>query len=147
LNPDGTYQTTTLIVTSTVTGDEEIQKGTFALNGAIIAFTPTEASCAAVGTPGLFSYAFNGTNIELTDTSGTQTTFARTASAAPGPPGLTLVVGCGTPFAPEPMTGSAPTGSDVVGPSVFGSYVSVNSARTVYAEVTLNPDLTYQYTM
>jgi hypothetical protein len=151
LNPDGTYQITILITTSTVTGDEYIQKGTFALNGGTITLTPTEASCPTALIPSSLTYDFDGAALSVTDSSGTKTNYAATSSAVPGPAGLTLVVGCslsqGAPWMPEPMTGSPPTGSPVVQPSVFGNWLITNAAGNVFNELTLNPDGTYQITI
>jgi hypothetical protein len=105
LNSDGTYEYDLLFTTSTQTGDEYVQKGTFVLNGADLVLTPTEASCPGRVPVGTNSYGINGVALSTTDASGTQANYAATTTTALGN-GLTLVVGCSQnngPWMPEPV--------------------------------------------
>jgi hypothetical protein len=142
LNPDGTYQVLTIGYTSTVSADETVEEGTFVLqSGGKIAFTPTEHTCATPLTPSTDTYAVDGGALVLV-VSGNAVWFAR--APVPSTSGLTLVVGCGTPFAPAAMTGSEPVAGDPgSSPSLFGTWVVSNS--TLSLELTLNQDLTYEF--
>jgi len=107
LNPDFTFQFTIVVATSTVTGDEYIQTGTYALNGEAITFTPIEASCPVVTAISTDAYAFNAAALGTVDSSSTATVWTTTTAAIPGPANLTYVLGCspstGAAWTPEPL--------------------------------------------
>ena len=141
LKADGTYQLIVLVSTSTVTADEEVEEGTFVLSGAMISFTPTERSCATALTPSTDDYLVNSAGFALISSSGT-ITFVRSPPLATT--GLTLVVGCGSPFMPVTTTGAAPVpASPGQSPSLYGNWLYTNS-NGVEAELTLNDDMTYE---
>jgi len=147
LSSDGTYQVTVLVLTSTVTGDELVEKGNFVVSGATITFTPTSLTCPGALTPSTDLYVFNGGGLVTTAPGGTSTTYLRT-TAPPIGTGLTLVVGCGSPWMPEPVNGSDPSpGAPVAEPSIFGNWLNTNNAGNVQAEWTLNANGTYQATI
>ena len=142
LNADGTYQFIILVETSTVTADEEVEEGTFVLSGAMISFTPTERSCATALTPSTDNYLVNSAGFALINSSGT-TTFARSPPLATA--GLTLVVGCGSPFMPVATAGAAPVpASPGNSPSLYGNWLYTNS-NDIEAKLTLNDDMTYEF--
>jgi len=105
LNSDCTYQLTVFNETSNATGNETIETGTFALNGANITFTELKATCPGNVTVGTTDYFFNGDQL-LTGTV-LYTTEPTTATLGAG---LTLVVGCSvnsgpfTPYSLAPLT-------------------------------------------
>jgi hypothetical protein len=106
LNEDGTYVFALLVTTSTQTGDEYVQKGTFVLDGQDLILTATEASCPGAIPVTTDNYAVNGADFSTTDSSGNQTDYASSTESTLGS-GLTLVVGCsptsGAPWTPEPI--------------------------------------------
>lgn len=140
LDADGTYQFIILTRTSTVTADEILEKGRFVLSGGTISFTPTEHSCATPLTPSTDGYAENGAGLALITSSGV-TVLVRAPVLDTS--ALTLVVGCGSPFAPVALTGSDPVPSNPgSSPSLYGSWL-VTAANGLQVEVTLNQDMTY----
>jgi hypothetical protein len=105
LNQDMTYELQVLSSTSTVSGNEYIEKGTFAFQGQALVLTPTQASCPQKKPVVKDPLSLNGTNLVLTDSSGTNFTFARTNTSQLGA-NLTLVIGCSinnSPWMPEPI--------------------------------------------
>jgi len=144
LNDDGTYEIDIIVSTSTVTGDEYVQQGNFALNGANITFTPTQASCPTALTPSTDTYAFDAQYLVLTNSSGSATYAATDASSFGN--GLSLVVGCspsGQGWTPEPLTGSPPSaGNPGAEPTLYGNWLATSGTTSV--EVMLNSDGTYE---
>jgi hypothetical protein len=106
LDDDGTYVFTLLVTTSTQTGDEYVQKGTFVLAGDDLILTPTEASCPGAIPVATDTYAINAAGLSTTDSSGTQTGYIPTPMTSLGGD-LTLIVGCsptsGAAWTPEPI--------------------------------------------
>jgi hypothetical protein len=145
LNQDGTFAFTLLVKTSTVTADEYLQKGTFALSGGNITFTPTEASCNTPLTPSVDGYVFNGQGLQTTDSNNQKTNYVKTSPQDIGA-GLTLVVGCGNPWTPVAVSGTAPApgAAPIVQPSLTGTYAVTVAPTTT--QIVLNADGTYQLT-
>jgi hypothetical protein len=147
LNANGTYQLTVLVTTSTVSGDEYVQQGTFTLNGALLTLTPTEATCSAPLTPATYTYGIDTTILVLTDSSGTSTFYGATTADLGS--GLTLVVGCsvnGGAWSPASTTGSPPVPADPgSNPSPYGNWLVTSGNTSV--ELTLDSDGTYAITI
>lgn len=148
LDTDGTYKLIVLAPTSSVTGDELTQEGTFTLSGAALTLTPTEQTCPGALTPATYTYAVNGEFLVLIDSSANDTVYVATDKVI-GSALTTLVVGCsmsGGPWSPQPTNGSAPTPADPgSNPTPYGSYVNVTNGTSEL--VTLNSDDTYQITV
>jgi hypothetical protein len=141
LSSTGTYQLTVLTLTSTVTADETVEAGTFVFAGPAITFTPTEHTCGTPLAPSTDGYLINGSALVLVSATGGATAFLRAPPLSTA--GLTLVVGCGTPFMPVAMTGSSPVpATPGTSPSLYGSWLLSNASVSI--QFTLNPDMTYE---
>jgi hypothetical protein len=141
LNADGTYQIIALTRTSTVTADETVENGTFVVGGTTLSFTPTERTCTTPLAPSTDTYALNGAALVLVSATSSVTVFPRSPPISTA--GLTLVVGCGSPFMPVAMTGSPPVAANPgSSPSLYGSWLFTSPA--VSLELTLNQDMTYE---
>lgn len=152
LNADGTYAFAILIPTSTVTNDVFIQEGTYAVSGVYLVLTPTEQTCpsASPPAPSVSTYFFDGEYLITYDSTGKQSIFAHSATApdltGSSDGGASTVLGCPeTPFAAYPLTGTAPvpTSPGVI-PAPYGSWVVANSENTLFVQVLLNSDGSYE---
>jgi hypothetical protein len=147
LNMDGTYKFIVLVPTSSVTGDELTQEGTFTLSGAHLTLTPTEQTCPGALTPSTYTYAVDASLLVLIDSSG-NTVYYGATDAVIGSALTTLIVGCSVnsgPWMPEPTSGSAPTPADPgANPTPYGNWLNVTNGTTTL--FTLNSDGTYALT-
>ncbi len=142
LNSNGTYQYTLRVLTSTVTADQLVEQGSFTINDTTLSFTPTERSCNDALTPTTDGYAFDEDVLVLGLPTG-NATFTR-ASSPLSSEGLTLVVGCGTPFAPVAMQGHAPTPANPGdSPTPFGTWLTTD-ANGISVQIILNEDYSYR---
>ena len=69
-NSNGNYVLSVLQITSSTTANAAIEKGTFTVSGSTITLTPQESSCTGADPVYTMSYSFQGSNLELVESSG-----------------------------------------------------------------------------
>jgi hypothetical protein len=106
-NSDGTFQQTFLVPTSSATANEVIQKGIWQATSTVLTLTPQESSCPSPVAVSNSTYAFvtsgNTEVLVVTDSNGNSTGSTKESNPSTLGAGLTLVVGCGSPFTASPV--------------------------------------------
>lgn len=62
-NSDETYVNQSIALTSSTTGDQEVEMGTFTLSGSTITVTPTSSSCPGPAPVTSYDYSFQGAEL------------------------------------------------------------------------------------
>lgn len=64
--PDGTYNVSSMALTSSKSAYATVEEGTFAVSGRTITTTPTAATCPTTAEPSTMTHTFSGGNLLLT---------------------------------------------------------------------------------
>ena len=102
-NSDGTYVLQVLQLTSSTSGNDEVEKGTFTVSGNTITATPKEWSCPGPDTVSTMTYSFQGSSLALALPSGILILQPNTSPPATN---ASIVIGCfdsSGNFKPEPL--------------------------------------------
>jgi hypothetical protein len=104
-NQSGTYVAQELALTSSTSGDDQAEKGTFTVSGSTITLTPTEWSCPGPDPIYKLTYSFQGSDLAVSQPSGAAVLQPDTQP----PSSVAITFGCftngdsGEIFTPEPL--------------------------------------------
>jgi hypothetical protein len=91
LKSDGTYVSTVLVLTSSNSGNAQIEEGAFTTSGSTITFTPKAWSCPGPDAVYSDSYTFDGADLDLSYSGGVLLLQPNTSTASSS---FSLVTGC-----------------------------------------------------
>jgi hypothetical protein len=100
---DGSYELQELVLTSSTSGNDQVEIGTFTVSGNTITVTPTQWSCKGPDAIYQLTYSFDGSNLSLAQPSGIIVMQPNNNTASSGE---AIAIGCfdtAGNFTPEPL--------------------------------------------